>query len=375
MTKAHRKTMLTAAVAAAVLAGSGGTAPSAEPRTVQAMKPAVVAPLFYSLTLAAVATPNILVAAAQPATKLTVAAGSPGAGPVVRTDGDVARIDRVSAPAGPNKFAPSLIVAPVSAPTRNGATPTSRALVSTALANRVNGSGQTIGEMVVSVYRMFISNGFPGRNAGLLIGNGGYGVLPGQDGGRGGLLLGNGGDGAPGARGGYGGNGGNAGLFGNGGNGGTGSLSVVVTGPARAGNGGAGGSGGVLAGNGGRGGDGGVAYTLDGVGVGGTGGTGGRSGSVSGNGGTGGDGGDATSAVSSAIGGDGGAGGDAGPSGRGGAGGKGGTATGTTDSRDGKPGKTGNGGTGSATTAKSGARATSSERAASGGTGTDGANK
>nr|WP_083737971.1 hypothetical protein [Mycobacterium sp. MS1601] len=56
---------------------------------------------------------------------------------------------------------------------------------------------------------------------GWLIGNGVDGALPGQAGGNGGLLRGNGGAGGPG------GNGGNAGLFGNGGAGGSGTNTII----------------------------------------------------------------------------------------------------------------------------------------------------
>lgn len=59
---------------------------------------------------------------------------------------------------------------------------------------------------------------------GWLIGNGLDGDEPGEDGGPGGLLWGNGGKGADGAPGQAGGNGGRSGLFGNGGAGGTGGL-------------------------------------------------------------------------------------------------------------------------------------------------------
>ncbi len=80
-----------------------------------------------------------------------------------------------------------------------------------------------LGDLVGAVFGIFVSNGAPGQNAGLLIGNGGDG-LPGQDGGNGGLLFGNGGRGGDGTAAteagvaaGAGGRGGNGGLFGNGG--------------------------------------------------------------------------------------------------------------------------------------------------------------
>ncbi|WP_411550947.1 PGRS repeat-containing protein, partial [Mycobacterium shinjukuense] len=72
-----------------------------------------------------------------------------------------------------------------------------------------------------------------------LIGNGADGTSPGQAGGPGGWLYGNGGNGAPGAGGQPGGAGGAAGLIGNGGNGGAGGA-----GAAGGGGGGRGGGGG-----------------------------------------------------------------------------------------------------------------------------------
>ncbi|AGL28289.1 PE-PGRS family protein [Mycobacterium tuberculosis CAS/NITR204] len=96
-----------------------------------------------------------------------------------------------------------------------------------------------------------------------LIGNGADGSTPGQAGGPGGLLYGNGGNGAAGGPNQAGGAGGNAGLIGNGGAGGAGGVGAVGgkrgTGGLLFGNGGAGGQGGLgLAGiNGGSGGQGG----------------------------------------------------------------------------------------------------------------------
>lgn len=59
-----------------------------------------------------------------------------------------------------------------------------------------------------------------------LIGDGADGIAPGQNGGHGGWLLGNGGDGASGAPGQAGGRGGDAGLIGGGGRGGAGGASI-----------------------------------------------------------------------------------------------------------------------------------------------------
>src|SRR5215475_5231299 len=78
---------------------------------------------------------------------------------------------------------------------------------------------------------IFIGNGTAEHpNAGLLIGNG-YQGADGQAGGRGGLLIGNGGAGGAGVagvNGGNGGNGGAAGLFGNGGKGGQGADATAA---------------------------------------------------------------------------------------------------------------------------------------------------
>ncbi|WP_142995513.1 PE family protein, partial [Mycobacterium persicum] len=99
-----------------------------------------------------------------------------------------------------------------------------------------------------------------------LIGDGADGIAPGQDGGDGGWLIGNGGDGADGtAPGQAGGEGGDAGFIGSGGKGGRGADFRAIDGLQGGfggrggdawgfGNGGAGGAGGTLA-SGGRGGD------------------------------------------------------------------------------------------------------------------------
>ncbi|WP_139829566.1 PE family protein, partial [Mycobacterium gastri] len=77
-----------------------------------------------------------------------------------------------------------------------------------------------------------------------LIGDGANGIAPGQNGGDGGWLIGNGGDGAPGAAGQAGGRGGDAGFIGNGGRGGPGGGSVNGPFPLVPTRGGAGGDGG-----------------------------------------------------------------------------------------------------------------------------------
>jgi hypothetical protein len=128
--------------------------------------------------------------------------------------------------------------------------------------------------MLGAVFAVFVSNGGPGQNGGLLIGNGGDG-LPGAAGGNGGLLFGNGGKGGDSTCAGCaGGNGGNAGLFGNGGAGGKGGDDGgVLNRPTKGGNGGNGGNAGGF-GNGGAGGDGGNGGLGASGGAGGTGGNG-----------------------------------------------------------------------------------------------------
>jgi Tuberculosis necrotizing toxin len=134
------------------------------------------------------------------------------------------------------------------------------------------------------IVAIFISNGTPGHpNAGLLIGDGFSfdastctGSATACNGGRAGLLLGNGGNGW------NGGNGGTAGLIGDGGNGGAGASGVTA---AKGGNGGNGGSA-VLIGNGGIGGSV-AAYPLTPP-AGSAGGAGGNGGLLLGSGGAGG---------------------------------------------------------------------------------------
>ncbi|MGE4363307.1 MAG: PGRS repeat-containing protein, partial [Mycolicibacterium sp.] len=118
---------------------------------------------------------------------------------------------------------------------------------------------------IAGVIGIFIGNGDePGENGGLLFGNGADGA-PGQNGGRGGLLFGNGGRGGdavlPGQKGG---DGGNAGLIGFGGAGGAGGDHMTSTGGVAAvgGAGGAGGDGGAVFGDGGSGGRGGIANQI-----------------------------------------------------------------------------------------------------------------
>lgn len=175
--------------------------------------------------------------------------------------------------------------------------------------------GNPLGELV----GIFVSNGdAPGKNGGLLIGNGADGAA-GQNGGRGGLLFGNGGKGGDATANQGPGNGGNAGLFGNGGDGGAGANASSADG-GMGHPGGTGGNGGTIAGNGGNGGRGGNATNV-GTAVGGTGGHGGKAGTFVGTGGRGGDGGNGASSQGQGVGGSGGAGGDGGFSGTGGAGG------------------------------------------------------
>lgn len=176
-------------------------------------------------------------------------------------------------------------------------------------------SAQSDGRRPGNIFRLFFSNGTAEHpDAGLLIGDGfSYDAAscPGTTpcaGGRGGLLMGNGGNGFNGGNGGNssllwgtagnggngttpvtskgnaGGNGGNAGLFGTGGTGGIGGSGAP---------GGMGGRGGLISGDGGDGGAGGAGVAGLALGVGGSGGRGGDASSLAlwGNGGTGGRGG------------------------------------------------------------------------------------
>lgn len=198
-----------------------------------------------------------------------------------------------------------------------------------------------------SIFRFFFSDGTAEHpDAGLLIGNGftytatSCPATTPCAGGRGGLLIGNGGNGF------NGGNGGNASLFwGTAGNGGNGSPTAGVPGNA----GGNGGNAGLF----GTGGTGGIG------GAGAAGGNGGQGGLLSGDGGVGGAGGAGTATVAAGAGGTGGRGGHASPlalwgnGGRGGQGGTGATGTAGVDgSRPGQAGRTGGtgapGGTGGA---------------------------
>lgn len=198
-------------------------------------------------------------------------------------------------------------------------------------------------------------NGFGGGTGGSvgLIGNGGAGGagtadhLNGGIGGTGGI-FGNGGAGGAGFDTGNGGSGGNAGVFGNGGSGGAAG--------ATGGTGGTGGLGGMLAGNGGTGGTGGGtggdARAIGNGGTGGvgnannpTGGDGGTGGAVFGSGGIGGAGVNGNSATGG-VPGDGGRGGDAiAAVGNGGAGGAGGNGQGSQGKTGGTGGTGGSGGT------------------------------
>ncbi|BBZ65636.1 hypothetical protein MINS_10650 [Mycolicibacterium insubricum] len=130
---------------------------------------------------------------------------------------------------------------------------------------------------IAQFIRVFVGNGTAANpNAGLIIGNGysytaadvvANSAYASVNGGRGGLLFGNGGDGAPGIGSNVpalrnGGNGGNSGLLlGSGGNGGAGAAGVwnVSSGTA-GGNGGNGGNASMFFGNGGEGGQGGAGY-------------------------------------------------------------------------------------------------------------------
>ncbi|WP_283817855.1 hypothetical protein [Mycolicibacterium lacusdiani] len=360
-----RPTMVTAAIAVGVIAVAAGAVPTGSDRGSQPITSQVPSTALqhqaYAPALAAASTPTPLLAAillgGEPASRGAVATESVASGvssPVATaTTTNGASIGGDATSAGHSAITATPTQRTTAANVGND-DPADRGRSSVAA-----GSGAAfaavapslpgtpppdLGTFIGSMVKVFISDGGPGQNAGLLIGNGGHGFA-GQNGGNGGLLFGNGGDGGYGVRGGYGGTGGNAGLFGNGGKGGTGSFSITGFGTATAGNGGRGGNGGMLVGTGGRGGDGGVAYTADGVATGGQGGAGGTGGLLSGDGGDGGTGGIAESPRSSAIGGRGGDGGAATTVGNGGDGGTGGSATGVGDTRGGSGGLGGSGGT------------------------------
>ena len=162
------------------------------------------------------------------------------------------------------------------------------------LASVINATGPTLLNLFVEPRKFTVeeviialaTNSFDGRP---IIGNGINGTADHPDGGPGGWIFGNGGNGytPPAGSGLVGGNGGAAGLFGNGGNGGAGAAGQNGGGGATGGNGGAA----QLFGSGGTGGAGGAA----GPGIGGIGGIGGAGGLLSGGGGTGGRGGDGAS--------------------------------------------------------------------------------
>lgn len=205
-----------------------------------------------------------------------------------------------------------------------------------------------------------------------LIGDGAHGTAPGQPGGAGGLLFGNGGNGAAGAVGQVGGAGGAAALFssGVGGAGGSGGTALLLGSGGAGGNGGTGGanSGSLFAspgGTGGAGGHGGAGGLIWGNGgAGGNGGNGGTTADGALEGSTGGIGGTGGSAIAFGNGGQGGAGGTGGDhSGGNGIGGKGG-ASGNGGNAGQVFGDGGTGGTGGAGGAGSGTKA--------GGTGSDG---
>src|SRR3954468_23255853 len=229
---AKQKTMITAVVAAGVLAGTGTATQPSELPTASARHAAHRARASEP-ALAAVVTPDSVFASAAPQIEFLAPGGSLGEGSAGETapvlpvptggtpttrpagvrvvmSGNASSAHRFFGPAVRNRSA---------APTAAGRP----------LTSAVVNPGDAIGSLIGSVVGIFIGNGGPGQNAGLLIGNGGDG-LPGQNGGRGGLLFGNGGSGGL--------------LSGNGGSGGRGAAGLSEYADVIGGNGGAGGDGG-----------------------------------------------------------------------------------------------------------------------------------
>src|SRR6185312_11334651 len=310
------------ATAATSFSGDG---PSPEPAP--QIRPYIQASSMVNL--GAFATPNGLLAAAAkaPAAGSFARAGTFTPNNSVATDPTLAPPGTGGAMASERNLFGTMPIHSISAASGSHRSP-KRTLATPALLTGGGGIGNSaalptaagvgsIGALVA----IFISNGTPEHpDAGLLIGNGADGG-PGQDGGNGGLLFGNGGRG---------GNGGNAGLIGNGGDGGNGSNitssdNIVAFGRdggdggnggrflGNGGNGGTGGNGGQagLIGKGGNGGHGGVALAGSGTARGGQGGTGGSA-VLAGNGGDGGGGGGTKSNTGNAVGGNGGTAGEGG---------------------------------------------------------------
>ena len=200
---------------------------------------------FARLLLAGVVDPATLSGPASPSR----APAGPGAGQAsTRRAGD--RVPASAAVVGESVFTAGAPRSAMSGPGVSGPALSTRAGAGGGVGPTVPGAAAGItGDPISALISVFIGNGGPGQNGGLLIGNGGDGG-PGQNGGNGGLLFGNGGKGGDGSAGQAGGNGGRGGLLaGNGGAGGSGGLGA---------HGGDGGDAGLLFGNGGTGGTGGT---------------------------------------------------------------------------------------------------------------------
>ena len=232
ISKAKQKTVITAAVAAGILAAAGTAASPGTPSSAPgAIHTPSVATSSASPALAALVTPNSLLAAVtNPPTARgfgpvavfapaggnasTGAAGGGGlvGGPATAPVGDGGGSATAS---GPNFTAPTIFAHPT--PTGGGSIPAvggptlMAAAIPDPTAGLVSPTGAFLG--LIGPGGLLIGDGvLPGQNGGLLFGNGAPGG-PDQRGGNGGI-IGNGGIGGLGQ------DGGNAGLIGNGGDGG-----------------------------------------------------------------------------------------------------------------------------------------------------------
>src|SRR2546421_5833784 len=210
---AKQTTMITAVLAAGVLAAaSSATQVSQQPTAslrsavhdADGSKPVLAAVVTPNSLFAAVGAPQILVLG--PGGSLAVGSAGEAAPVPITPTGDNSATQPAGvhvAVSGPGSPALRLMASTIQA---RSATPTGgRPAGSVPLAFTSSTTGgpvglaavnpsDAIGNLIGGVIGVFIGNGGPGQNAGLLIGNGGDG-LAGQNGGRGGLLFGNGGNG------------------------------------------------------------------------------------------------------------------------------------------------------------------------------------
>lgn len=213
MASAKTKTVITAALAAGVLAaaGTGDPGRTEDPHgtlTADAVA-AAWAPVLTAFGVSAVGSgsggsaPTAVVSfggnpigTAAPARRVAAVMGTGARAPSTATSGGVSNAFSAF-------FAPARLPlkAPSTGGSRNGAAPALSARIGSAGAATAIAPG-TGGEAWLGLI----------GPSGLLIGNGLDGDEPGENGGNGGLLWGNGGAGAPGAEGQAGGNGGNGGL-------------------------------------------------------------------------------------------------------------------------------------------------------------------